>query len=362
MPSVAAQALRLAGVQDKLGHTTYFIGAKGSRVDGRKFYETSNPPSDDHSEGAEAAYYREVMQKAQALGVDVIDNHIDQVRAHWPALYGPIPVVHTVDIAVKPEFLASRDTAQTKQPLAINVNWVSRRQKEISGGKPQDAVVYHGVDSKRYCLGDPKKRTEDLLYVGRIVPEKGVHHAIKVAKELGLSLDIVGPKVDEAYFKTKIDPYLTDKIRYLGPKTPAETVPLYQTHRVFANPIEVDEAFGLTMAEAPLSGCPVVVFNRGSAPELITNGKNGYVVPPGDFDAYKAAIKQAMVLDPAAARQESLRFSSENSAKNFINRYQQVINQHTAEVSTNPDAGELPAKDWTRKFSCKTPQPGFKAK
>src|SRR6202050_255490 len=78
------------------------------------------------------------------------------------------------------------------------------------------ATIYNGIDLSFYPLQQPGG--DDLIFLGRIHPDKGVHLAIEVAQSSGMRLIIAGIVQDEAYFRERVKPHLDDqKILYIGP-------------------------------------------------------------------------------------------------------------------------------------------------
>ncbi|HVF69123.1 MAG TPA: glycosyltransferase family 4 protein [Xanthomonadales bacterium] len=140
-------------------------------------------------------------------------------------------------------------------------------------------TIYHGFDMRNYPFSE--KSEDYLLYVGRIAPKKGLHHAIAVAQRLNKKL-IISAKIDwhihKDYYEKEIKPHLNDQIQWIGETTELERNQLMAHAIAFLHPALWEEPFGLTMIESLACGTPVVAFNRGSIPELIKNGKNGYVV------------------------------------------------------------------------------------
>lgn len=140
------------------------------------------------------------------------------------------------------------------------------------------ATIYHGLNMQHYPFSETGG--DYLLYVGRIAPKKGLHRAIEVANMLNKKL-IIAAKLDEVhrpYFDKKIKSHLSDQIQWVGEVTEKERNQLMAHALAFVHPACWEEPFGLTMIESMACGTPVVAFNRGSIPELIKNGKNGYIV------------------------------------------------------------------------------------
>jgi glycosyltransferase involved in cell wall biosynthesis len=106
-------------------------------------------------------------------------------------------------------------------------------------------------------------------------------------KKLGGKLVLAG-KVNEEeerrYFDQYIKPYLGDEITYVGElgHWGKEKMDLFSKAKAYLYPIQWEEPFGITMAEAMACGTPVVTFNRGSAPEVVDHEKTGFVVETMD--------------------------------------------------------------------------------
>lgn len=143
-------------------------------------------------------------------------------------------------------------------------------------------TIYHGFNMNYYPFSE--KSEDYLLYVGRIAPKKGLHHAIEVAQKLNRRL-IIAAKLDDChkdYYQKEIMPHLSDQIRWIGEATELERNRLMTHALAFLHPACWEEPFGLTMIESLACGTPVVAFNRGSVPEIVRNGKVGYVVENAD--------------------------------------------------------------------------------
>ncbi|GER92200.1 glycosyl transferase [Dictyobacter vulcani] len=166
-------------------------------------------------------------------------------------------------------------------------------------------VVPHGLPMQQFK--PTVNQAEDfLVWLGRFVPEKGAHHAISIAKATGMRLVLAGTidrhiasSVD--YFERAIKPQLDDRqIKYIGPVNTREKIDLLSRARVFLNPIEWEEPFGMVMIEAMAVGCPVISFARGAAPEVVAHGKSGYLVK--DIKEMKWAMSQLDKIDRKQVR------------------------------------------------------------
>ena len=141
-------------------------------------------------------------------------------------------------------------------------------------------VIHHGIKIESFSFNLKPKNF--LLSAGRIMHRKGVHLAIQAAKRAKEKLIIVGRYTEDPYWKEKIKPNLGKKIEYKGllpyPKMPS----VYKDAKALLLPVLWEEPFGLVMIEAMACGTPVIAFNRGSVPEVVKNGKTGFIVEPFD--------------------------------------------------------------------------------
>lgn len=171
---------------------------------------------------------------------------------------------------------------------------ISNRQKALYPNLNYTKTVYNGIDQKTFAFkGDPGSY---LLFVGRIrdfftnekgetIDPKGVTDAIRVAKKTGERLKILGNVESYQFFKREIEPHLSDTIKFVGdPHSPEgnlslqERVTLYQGAKALLLPVHWEEPFGIVMIEAMSCGVPVIAYNKGAVPEVIIQGKNGFVV------------------------------------------------------------------------------------
>ena len=154
--------------------------------------------------------------------------------------------------------------------------FVSISDSDRAPGLNYLATVYNGIDLALYALR--KTAGEDLIFIGRIHPDKGVHLAIETARQSGRRLLIAGIVQDGSYFRDQIQPHLDDQIRYLGPVGVEEKNPLFAKAFALLHLNTIPERFGLVLAEANAAGVPVVAMDLGSCREVIEHGVTGFLV------------------------------------------------------------------------------------
>jgi glycosyltransferase involved in cell wall biosynthesis len=118
-----------------------------------------------------------------------------------------------------------------------------------------------------------------LAFFGRIHPDKGTAEAIDVARRTGRRLVIAGIVQDAAYFDACVAPHLDDEqVRFLGPVGPDRRNELLGGVDALLHLVDFEEPFGLSMIEAMACGTPVVATRRGAVPEVVADGRSGFVV------------------------------------------------------------------------------------
>jgi len=206
---------------------------------------------------------------------------------------------------------------------------VSRAQAKMLGDE-SIPVVYNGVD-----LADipfVAKPDEFLLIAGRMVPEKGIADAIRIATRVKARLVIVGHVTShlpwsEEYFLKEVKPHIDgDKIRYIERLAHRDLVRLMSKAKAFLFPIHWDEPFGMVVVEAMAAGAPVLAYARGSMPELIENGATGYLVQNEEEMIDKIASLQTLSRARCRAWVEE-RFSVEKMVDGYERLYRSVLNK-----------------------------------
>ena len=208
-------------------------------------------------------------------------------------------------------------------------------------------VVYHGLPMN--IFKPTVERLENfLVWLGRITPEKGTHHAINAAKAADVPLvlaGIVDPHMPEAvrYFEEMIKPQIDNRqVKYIGPVNRQQKIDLLSHARGFLNPIEWEEPFGMVMIEAMSVGCPVISFARGAAPEIIVHGKTGFLVHDvGEMVRFIPRIDE--LARKAVRAHVEQNFSVGVMTRNYTQVYKRVIMASLSESSRSKAAIKSPS-------------------
>jgi len=223
-----------------------------------------------------------LFQMAKDNKFDVIQLH-SAVRAFQLAPLTDAPVFYTLHdpidypygTNVKKIIYQTFNKQKTKNGYFISI---SNAQRKPAVDLNYAGTAYNGIDINHFKFNN--KKGGYLLCVGRILPQKGFHIAVKIAKKMNKRLKIVGPLPPDriAYWNKNIKPYLSPKITYHGMMTQKKLLNMYQEAEALLMPITSSESFGLVMAEAMSCGTPVIGFDKGSVREVIEHGKTGFVV------------------------------------------------------------------------------------
>jgi glycosyltransferase involved in cell wall biosynthesis len=143
-------------------------------------------------------------------------------------------------------------------------------------------TLYDAIDVTLYTAIPAVPPDAPLVALGRIERVKGIHTAIAIAKAARRRLIIAGPRQDSGpeadYFEREVAPSIDGRaVEWIGAVDDAGKNRLLGGAAALLFPIAWKEAFGLVMAEAFACGTPVIGFRRGSVPEVITHGLNGFI-------------------------------------------------------------------------------------
>ena len=253
--------------------------------------------------------------------VDVIHDH----TFLGPLVAAGLPDLPPVVATNHGPFTA--DTRLIYRAVARNaaVVAISQSQRDSAPDVPVTAVIRHGIDLQAYGYGDGDGGY--LAFVGRMSPDKGVDTAVRVARRAGRRLVVV-TKMREpgehAYFEQHVRPLLDDDIELMHELSAPDRIEVMRSAAALLNPLCWREPFGLVMAEALACGTPVLAFPNGAAPEIVDDGRTGYLC--GDENNMVAAVARVPSLDRhncrAAAEQ---RFDRARMAADHERLYQGLV-------------------------------------
>ncbi len=251
---------------------------------------------------------------------DIIHFHTDYF--HFP-LSSRIstPVVTTLHGRLDVPDLQHIFNSFTLQPMVS----ISDNQRYPLPQANWAGTVYHGLPQN--LLPFQSGEGNYLAFVGRISPEKGIDRAIEIAVKSGIPLKIAAKvdKVDMEYFGAEIEHLLDHPlIEFIGEINETEKSSFLGNAKALLFPINWSEPFGLVMIEAMSCGTPVIAFNNGSVPEIIDEGKTGFIV--NDVEEAVEAVKNINSLLRSMVRKMfENRFTSARMARDYLKIYESLI-------------------------------------
>ncbi len=257
---------------------------------------------------AEYLHISEAFEHAAEF--DLIHSHYDFMALTYSRMV-QTPVLTTIHGFSSPKIMPAYRKYRSGYFVSIS-------DSDRAPGLNYLATVYNGIDLSLYPLQEAPG--EELIFLGRIHPDKGVHLAIAVARLSGLPLLIAGIIQDKEYFKKQVEPYLDDReIRYIGPVDVAGKNELFSRARALLHLNTIPERFGLVLAEANAAGVPVIAMDLGSCREVIEDGRTGFLVR-GVNEAVEA-LKRVHKIDRAYCRS---RVQNRFSIEKMVEAYERV--------------------------------------
>ncbi|HKG05514.1 MAG TPA: glycosyltransferase family 4 protein [Pedobacter sp.] len=262
---------------------------------------------------AECMHISNLMERAAEF--DLIHNHYDFLPLSYSGLI-ETPVLTTI------HGFSSEKIIPVYQKYNSSNHYVSISNSDRHPALDYLATVYNGLRTSEFNFNTSAE--DYLLFFGRIHPDKGTAEAIEIAIKTNKKLIIAGIVQDAGYFREKVEPFLGEQIIFAGSAGPQQRNELLGKAAALLHPINFEEPFGLSVAEAMLCGTPVIAFNKGSMPELIKPGETGFLVK--GVDEAVAAVEALHSIDRLACRNwASAKFSQEKMVQDYIELYRRVL-------------------------------------
>ena len=247
---------------------------------------------------AEYLHISEVFEHAAEF--DLIHSHYDFMALAYSRLV-QTPVVTTIHGFSSPQIMPMYEKYRDGYFVSIS-------DSDRAPGLNYLATVYNGIDLSLYPLRE--SGGGELIFLGRVHPDKGVHLAIEVARLSGLPLVIAGIIQDETYFREQVMPHLSPQIRYIGALDVPGKNALFARARALLHLNTIPERFGLVLAEANAAGVPVIAMDLGSCREVISDGNTGFLVNSRE-EAANAVTRTGEIASADCRKRVQSRFSIE---------------------------------------------------
>lgn len=171
-------------------------------------------------------------------------------------------------------------------------------------------------------------KSDFVLSLGRICPEKGFHIALAAAKRAETKMQLAGVVFDYEthchYFETEIIPRLDEHRQFIGPVGKDHKHCLLSQARCVLIPSLAPETSSLVAMEALACGTPVIAFPNGALPEIIEDGVNGFLV--NDETEMADAIKFSATISPRRCWETArCRFDARRMIAAYLRRYEIIL-------------------------------------
>lgn len=298
------------------------------------------------------------LARAERGDVDVIHMHEWFERVYTGRFAPPVPIVMTLHVPGNRSGLSEFRTldprtfaASRSRLTAVAISEYQRQQ--YSGLLAVAGTVPHGVAVDEYLFkADPNTGTY-LFSIGRLTEDKGQDLAIEVARKSGARLILAGcvqdkeadraffarlmPSIDMVvdlsdqivtprYYEDVMRPILSShqQVIYIGELSADAARQWYRYAEATLFPIRWGEPFGMVLIESMASGTPILAFGKGSVPEIVRDGKTGFIVD--SVDEMVAAVGRIPQLDRADSwRHVQENFSIARMATAYAGLYRRAI-------------------------------------
>lgn len=301
-------------------------GAKLSFCFPKALYGVKNSWSDDMS----SIFHCSRCFK-DASKFDIIHNHFNYYGiAFASAVNTPVVTTYHGDFTeiIKKKGVKYQMLKEFKDSPFVSIS-NSQRPKNLKLNFVK--TIYNGIDVNSFEFSNNPK--DYIAWIGRITPKKGILDAIEIAKRLNIKLKIAA-KIDKNYlpdvefYENRVKPLIDGKqISYIGEIGGYKAKSMFLKNAIaLINPIKWHEPFGLNMIEAMACGTPVITYRMGSAPEIIKDGKTGFIVQ--DIKSAVGAFNRINQIDRSDCRSwVENQFDKDIMIDNYEEIYYKLINK-----------------------------------
>jgi glycosyltransferase involved in cell wall biosynthesis len=218
-------------------------------------------------------------------------------------------------------------------------------------GSPKAQVISGGVDVEKFSPDDSVKRELTVLFVGRILPHKGINYLIEALPE-GVGLEIVGFPYERRFLDDLHRLAAGKRVAFRHDCSDDDLVEAYRRalcivlpsvyRTMYGDETRVPELLGQTLLEGMACGAPVLCTAVASMPEIVEEGVSGFLVPPNDSSTLGLRIRwlaqhpvEAAAIGRAGRRRVLEHFTWPQVVKRCLDAYESALHQPLQRLAVN---------------------------
>jgi glycosyltransferase involved in cell wall biosynthesis len=293
------------------GHTVtlFATGDSTTTAELRFYYERGYELDEELWDWQFTEYMHVGHAYSQASEFDVVHCH----SYHFGLPF--VPFVDTINIHTQHVEMEPGVIAAYRRLSQVHVVTASEFHAEAYPGQANLEVIPHGIDTAAFPFG--ARGQGYLLFLGRMIEDKGPVQAIEIARAVDMPLVLAGPPDED--FDDTIAPLIDgQQITYVGRVAAEDRNRLLSGADALLYPLLYPEPFGLVVIEAMACGTPVVATGIGAVPELVEPGRTGYLAP--SWEGLPALVPRALELDRRTIRDRAIERYD----------YRRMVDQHEA--------------------------------
>jgi glycosyltransferase involved in cell wall biosynthesis len=305
------------------GHRVVLVAKQGSRNYGTLVTHVA-PDNTSLVSRAHRKLLFQAVSLAAAWRADVVHN-FGRVDYLWSILRTKQPLVQTFENPIVPYELDVLLSRPRRNVMLVSVSDHQRRAFEHRGNW---RTIYNAVDVHAFPFSATPANTPYLAFLGRLTKNKGVHVAIEAARKAGMKLKIAGnvskEQGGEAYFEQYVRPALGPDVEWIGEVNDTQKSEFLGNATALLFPIQWDEPCAVVLGETLASGTPIIALRRASAPEVVEDGKTGFLC--ADADEMAKAVTRIGEINREDCRSFAERtLSAEVMVDDYLEAYRELV-------------------------------------
>ncbi|ARV57656.1 UDP-glucose--tetrahydrobiopterin glucosyltransferase [Nostocales cyanobacterium HT-58-2] len=233
------------------------------------------------------------------------------------------PIAHLVSMGSLSNAL-DQIIKQIVRQFPDTVAFRTKTQADTFAIEQQCTYLSNGIDLSLYNFCPISK--QQLAWLGRISPEKGLEDAVAASQITNIPLKIMGKIQDDSYWEKIRQDYPNAPIEYLGFLSTNKLQEILRESRALLMTHRWVEAFGNVIIESLACGVPVISYSRGGPAEIVQDGKTGFLVEPDSVPGLVEAIARLDEIDRHTCRhQAETKYSVQALGDRFEKWFYQIL-------------------------------------